>query len=447
MRKIIYVCALIASFGFFTSCNDDDEKDSTWKGIPQTEITVGSDAVLNINGTESTTGTVQMTVANESTAVLVLKNAFPGYTEVSVNVGLEKQADDSFSFSGETSLSTPTAMLTRATEILPAILNVAVRGSITLDGKASVSATSELTENAQGGLVGTWALSHDFFAVDADGFPLEEPNGQMPDNAPVVISWTANNKQQLNGEEMAYQLSFLGSHLLAEVLQNVTFNGDGSLSAKYYPDVILKNYFGEYIDAGSFMEWVMNKTAEFEIRPYEREWLTAPSNLVQWYTKDGYFYLVPNIAKILKEASGDNSGLDAETILNILQNIGTMDDATLRTTLNALGTIVGVDLSSLDASLVREVLGWLVTGVPLKYEVTNGAVSFYVDKDMVAPFMSVLVSFLPILQTEFDKLAAEDETGMMNGIWYMLGIEKFADIETIWKNNTQDFNIKICFKQ
>lgn len=76
-NKLLFL--LVFGVMFFTSCSDDD--DTTWKKIPQGEISA-ENITLNINGDQASTGTVQMTVKNESEAVLNLKNVIPGYTEI-----------------------------------------------------------------------------------------------------------------------------------------------------------------------------------------------------------------------------------------------------------------------------------------------------------------------------------------------------------------------------
>ena len=49
-----------------------------------------------------------------------------------------------------------------------------------------------------------------------------------------------------------------------------------------------------------------------------------------------------------------------------------------------------------------------------------------------------------MLQQEFDKLAAENP--MMGFVTKLLGIQKFEDLGTIWKNNTDEFTLGINFK-
>lgn len=148
-KNLFYVFALICSMSLFTACSDDE--DETWKEIPTEEIDVASgNATVNINGTTSTTGSVKMTVKNESEATMALQNVIPGYADLNIDVELQKQADNSFKYAGTAEVNT--APSTREVSSDPAILTVEVDGIITLDGKVTVNVTAF----GPGLLVGTY---------------------------------------------------------------------------------------------------------------------------------------------------------------------------------------------------------------------------------------------------------------------------------------------------
>ncbi|MCS2250376.1 DUF4925 domain-containing protein [Bacteroides fragilis] len=134
-KNLLYLFALICSVSLFTACSDDD--DNTWKQIPTTEIS-GENATLQVNGQVSTEGSAKLEVKNGGQGVLNLNKVVPGYADVPVDVVLEKQADDSFNFSGTKQL-TSAPDLTRAAASQPAIMTVEVSGNITLAGKITVN--------------------------------------------------------------------------------------------------------------------------------------------------------------------------------------------------------------------------------------------------------------------------------------------------------------------
>lgn len=526
-KNLLYLFALICSVSLFTACSDDD--DNTWKQIPTTEIS-GENATLQVNGQVSTEGSAKLEVKNGGQGVLNLNKVVPGYADVPVDVVLEKQADDSFNFSGTKQL-TSAPDLTRAAASLPAIMTVEVSGNITLAGKITVNIKTSglgtyvgvysgeklalkysdaemvgkavimsaidgenmamvlqgvipgeseatisgiqpngdngvfsgesttkggtvvkyagtisaatgvlavdlsitLSADAQGGLVGTWPLSHKLYN---DKYEYED--------TPFFLNWPAIDKKELSGEQLANAGTALVSQLLAEVLNEVTFSADGNITAKYYPGVVTgKDESGKDVD---FQTWLMGKIFAMDINPFDRDWVASPKNLAQWYVKENKIYIIPNIPQILKQVAQDsNSDIKVDEILKMLQSLQSADDATLMTLVTGFGQQYGLDLSKADAALVKEVLGWLTTGIPLSYEKTSTGLQLSVNKEMVDPFMPVLLAQLPALQVKWDELVAADESGMMGLAMLLIGVPKFTDFITIWSENTADFGLGLFF--
>lgn len=546
-KNLFYLFALVCSMSLFTACSDDDDE-GTWKEIPQTEISVSEgNAVLLINGEASTTGSVQMTVKNESEATLAMKNVIPGYSDLQVDVDLEKQADNSYKFAGVTKVNT--APSTRVASSEPAILTVEIDGTIFLDGKVNINITASgaglfigtytdaqlalkysdadltgktvyytiansvpvltlvnvipgetttaisgvypdkngafsgevttatgatvaysgsltaasgmalnigatLSTSAQDGLVATWPLSHELINID------ESESGH-----PIVrMAWKLNESSKISLDQLCYVLLSYISSPLAEVLQNITLTADGNLTASYY-NGILPYYYDEDSQEWKKVEfdkpfmgmqipvelaWIM-QVAGSAINPYERVWLSSPKNLIHWYAKDGYIHLVPNIAQILKQLAADQS-VDKGTlesinaVMAILPTLDTMDDKTLEDLAqNAIKSLLpDIDVTGLDANLIRQVLGWLTDGIPLKYKAENGYLYLYVDKDMVAPFMKILIPLLPTLEEQLGKfMPAELPLSMVLNMYF--GINSLTVLGDAW-GETTEFELGINFK-
>lgn len=525
-KNLFYLFALICTMSLFTACSDDDEP---WKEIPQEEITVGSgDATLQVNGETSTTGSVKMTVKNESEATLEMKDVIPGYSNLNVDVELQKQADNSYKFAGTAQVNT--APVTRLAASEPALLTVEVDGTITLDGKVNLNVTATgaglfvgtyngaqlalnysdaelvgktvyytitnsvpvltlanvvpgeptttisgvyldkdgafsgevttatgasmtysgtitaasgmalnvgvtLSTTAQGELTGSWPLSHKLYDSKMEY-----------DDPPFFLNWPAidDDENILSGEQLSLAGTALVSQFLAEVLNGVTFEADGNLTAKYYPGIVTgKNEAGEDID---FQTWLLGKLFAMNIDPLDREWLTSPKNLIQWYAKEGKLYLIPNIAQILQQVSKDTgTTIDADAILHVLQLLQTADDETLMGLIKGFAGQYGIVMDNVNAALIKEVLGWLNTGIPLNYEKTATGLKISVDKKMVEPFMLIILDQLPALQVMWEELVAKDETGMMGMALLLIGVPKFTDFITVWNENTADFGLGLFF--
>ena len=361
MMKNKFLFLLVLGLVFLAGCSDDDEPE--WKKIPQEEISAQNIA-LEINGEKASSGTVQMTVKSESEAVLNMKNVIPGYAEIPVEVTLEKLADNSFAFTGEKGLTTPPAMMTvRSTASVPVILYVKVDGKVSLDGKASVTATTRLAETAQGGLAGSWNLQLTSTTVD---------NALVA--APLFITWTALDAEKPNMEFAANVVNLFGSAALVNLLNQVTFHEDGNITAKYWSEITMEDIFNGMGDDGSFVV-------------AHDKWLTSSKGLAFWYVKNNMIYIIPNIDAIIAQVNKDNGG----------ENVVKTEDMTVL--LEKLGEY-GINVEA----LLPVVMEWASTGVPLKYDAQGSTLKLYVDKEMVAPFMAALLPALEVLQKEVDKI-------------------------------------------
>lgn len=378
----------------------------------------GDKLALTYSGGAMAGKTATLSAVDGSTMKLLLQGVIPGEPEATVT-GVQP--------SGATGAFTGEATTTGGTV-------VKYSGSVSVaTGILSVDLTVTLGADAQGGLVGSWPLSHKLYN---DKYEYED--------TPFFLNWPAINDEALNGEQLANTATPAVSQILAEVLNEVTFGSDGNLTAKYYSGFVIdKDENGEEMD---LQTWLIGKIFGLEIAPLDRAWITSPKNLVHWYAKQGKLYIQPNVAEILKQVAQDGgSDIDADAILELLKTVQSMDDATLMALINGFGSQLGLDLTGIDAALVRQVLGWLSTGIPLNYEKTATGLQISVDKKMVTPFMTILVAQLPALQVMWDELVAKDETGMMGMLMMMLGVDKFTDFAAIWEKNTADFGLGLFF--
>lgn len=414
-KNLLYLFALICSMSLFTACSDDDE-DTAWKEIPQIEIPVGTDGVtLSVNGVTSSTGSVQMTVENGSKAVLNLNNVIPGYSKVPVDVDLQKQTDGSFRFAGQAELSDSPAMMTRATDQKTVIYIVAAEGNITSDGKVTATITSELSEEAKGGLVGKWDLISKMPTTDMGTASI----------APLWVTWPAKNPDKTNLEGAAYAISALTGGIMYNLLSNVTFNADGNITANYNNSKdlgmeTLMGYMGGMEDDGQGNTILMK---------VHENWADSPKNMAYWYVKDGLLYVVPNIAAIMKQVGSGS------------ENAGNVD-------LVALLGMLGEYNINIEA-LLPYIQTWMTTGIPLKYTASADGLKVYVDKDMAAPFITALLPALDVLQLQIDAILsdpAQAETGfLIQMVFGLLGISSLTDIATVWNENTAGFEIALNF--
>lgn len=398
----------------FAACSDSDEE-AAWKQLP-TEPIPGDNAMLTVNG-GSTTGSVQLTATSTTQGTLLLTNVLPGYAEISMDVTLSGRTDGTFDITGEKGLTTAPSMISRA-DAESVIFNISVSGNVTPEGKATVNLISALSTEAQGGLAGTWDLLSEV--------KLKEDDGAMT-IAPLWVTWSALDPAQANAEGFARGVGTFGSMPLYQVLHSVTFSTDGNIMAEYWSgnvDLQTAIFQGTVTDQETLITTFINIHED-------EPWLESPRNLAFWYVKGDNLYVVPNITAILAQV-GKDSGSSVDT--------GNLD-------ISALLSKLGEYDITLTAELLSTVTGWLQTGIPLKYVKSNGALKLYVDKEMCSPIIEALLPALPKLDEMIAKLIAENPDDqsiqMLPMFLAMLQIKNFADLEPIWNNNTDEFEISL----
>ncbi|WP_303216583.1 DUF4925 domain-containing protein [Parabacteroides johnsonii] len=412
--KKLFALLTMAVMMTFAACSDSDEE-AAWKQLP-TEPIPGDNAMLTVNG-GSTTGSVQLTATSTTQGTLFLTNVLPGYAEISMDVTLSGRTDGTFDITGEKGLTTAPSMISRA-DAESVIFNISVSGNVTPEGKATVNLISALSTEAQGGLAGTWDLLSEV--------KLKEDDGAMT-IAPLWVTWSALDPAQANAEGFARGVGTFGSMPLYQVLHSVTFSTDGNIMAEYWSgnvDLQTAIFQGTVTDQETLITTFINIHED-------EPWLESPRNLAFWYVKGDNLYVVPNITAILAQV-GKDSGSSVDT--------GNLD-------ISALLSKLGEYDITLTAELLSTVTGWLQTGIPLKYVKSNGALKLYVDKEMCSPIIEALLPALPKLDEMIAKLIAENPDDqsiqMLPMFLAMLQIKNFADLEPIWNNNTDEFEISL----
>ena len=142
-KSLFYLCFWACSLGLFTACSDDEEP--SWQKLP-TETISADNLELTLNSQKMSDASVSLTMSDAQTGVLTLTNAIRGWNEVKVDVSVAEQSDGSFRFQGTYEMPLTRTLLNS--------MKADVNGSITLDGKASVTVST----TAEGTLVRTWTL-------------------------------------------------------------------------------------------------------------------------------------------------------------------------------------------------------------------------------------------------------------------------------------------------
>lgn len=372
---------------------------------------------LTYSGTTMSGKFVVYSIIN-SKPVLTLVNIIPG--EVITNITDVKTSEDS-TFSGE------------ATTSSHAIVEYA--GSLdAATGVLSLNLNVTLSETAQGGITGTWPLSDTIISSAGNK------------SAPFLFEWTAVDSKQANGHNLAEITTLLGSHCVAEFLNGVTLTADGNLTATYYNDIITGTD-----DKGaekSMTAWIISRVGRSDIQPLKRTWMTSSPNTIQWYAKDGEIYLLPNLPVILDYAV--TKGLSAISLLdivNVLKKASTSSQQDSTSLSSVLITYLkdSTTNKAVSMTLIKQVASWMIDGIPLKYAQKDSTLRVYADKEMAAAFMPLLLAAVPHLQLLYDKVAAADKTGILKALPMLMGLKDWTDLENVWYDNTDNFEIGLTF--
>lgn len=404
-KKLIYLATLALAMGMFSAC-DKDKADESWKEIPSTIITAESgDATLTVNGVPDKLGNVKFVANSASAGEVTLTDIIPGYKSVVVPVSMANGGKDVYKFEGKVSLSSAPAMIQLFEVAKKSIYDIAVNGEISMEGKVTLAAETAVSEAAQGGIAGSWKTLDQIVTDQAAG---------VVKSGPVMIKWTSKVPEvsaKLNN--ISSLGSLFGSMALFNYLQSITLNTDGNITASYY-------------DGKFEMSAPDDKTGK--LTASHDDWKASPKgNFAFWYTAGEYVFVVPNF-----EAMSDDEESDETPDFNIKDMISSLKDL----------KDYGVDVTA----LVTELTKIMKQGFVLKFAADGNGLKVYADKSICGNIITAIIPAAKMLDTVLpelikDKPEVAQYVQMLKG---MLGIEKFADLEALWKA-TDEFCITVSF--
>lgn len=406
-KKLIYLATLALTMGMFSACKKD-KADESWKDIPSTIITAESgDATLTVNGVPDKSGNVKFVANSASAGEVTLANIIPGYNSVVVPVSIANSGKDVYKFDGKVSLSSAPAMIQLFEVARNSIYDITVSGEITMEGKVTLAAETAVSEAAQGGIAGTWKTADQI---------VTDPSAGTVKSSPIMLKWTSKN-EKVNTQLASLNNvgSLFGSMALFNYLQSVTFNADGNITASYY--------------GGDFEMATMNDAGK--LTATHDDWKASPKgNFAFWYTAGEYIFIVPNFEAMSDDDSADKPGETPD--FDIKDMISSLKDL----------KEYGVDVTA----LVTELTKIMKQGFVLKFAAEGNGLKVYADKSICGNLITAIIPAAKMLDTALPELIKDNPEAaqyvqMIKGF---LGIEKFADLEALWKA-TDEFCITLSF--
>lgn len=385
-KKMFYVLALMFAVIFFAACSDDDKPmippadlNATFGQDESTELTLKyGDVVLNDKQ-------VKFETVDSKTATITLADVIPGEAETVIeNVQL-------IAGNGEYTFSGNTGSKTRATTSSIEYNGSVKKGALSLNLKVTMADTN--------GWAKMYGLADLTLGNLEYGAPKPRPN--VPLSGAAYISWSAINSA--NGYDMGKMnaVTFRGmlGIILPQVLQSVTLETDGNISAKYSSDAVEFNM-------SMITALTPEKIAELVAK---KSWLSSPKGLAYWYQKDGKLYVKLNISAIIAQAASDSgqTGTD-NTLASVISKLLEGDASKIKELLSGLGV-------NISDTTLNTLLGWVKNGIPLNVEVKDGHTYIYLDKkelDMLftstesqeSDFAALMKFLTPIIPTEYKSI-------------------------------------------
>lgn len=401
MKKLFYLMAFI-SLGMLSACNDDDDAqplipaekiNGTYDGSSET-----SALALTYGGEPLVGGNVSFNTTDSKTASLTLKNVIPGASEVTIDNVQLIGTTDAYTFSGSSAF-------TRAASGTIEYSGSIKEAQLELNINVTMAASTYSGKYALGGpRMGTeekWDWNWDEYDAFEAGSRNDPPTiERITASNPFTCLYLRVDVEQpaynatkwpegwdyvdyIDGNNIVYNYSLMlrnAGVLLYQVLQSVTLETDGNITANYSSDAL-------QIDTKWFTSGITQK--EIEQLTAAKTWKTSPKNLTFWFEKDGMIYVKPNIAAIITQVLADSGQGDASIIIEMVNQILNNEDAA--NTINSL--LKGFLKFELEPATINLVLSWVKDGVPLNIKSEDGHTYLYLDKETIA-----------ILAKEFPKL-------------------------------------------
>lgn len=289
LRNFLYaICMATLLF----ACDDnDDDGGSTLNSVYSNKLSTPADGdalILTYSGREFIGKDVSLKMTNNNSANITLHGVLPGETATLIENVAVTPDTNGYSFGGNGTGSNGTTF---------AYQGKVEEGKMTLALTDVKIAANQLTSN------GTWYPIQTGVTTGTDpvlgeyrylhyAFHLVTDNALLSQFAPTLESMVGN--------------------LITWFINNVTFNADGNITARYAT-----------MPEGKALADLLNTAPDRA----NGEWISSPLNLASYYVKDdSELYIVPNIDMILyqvqqNQATKADGGLDAATIAAIYQQL------------------------------------------------------------------------------------------------------------------------------
>lgn len=441
MKKFLFIISLIFTSitGVLTSCSED------YPGPDPVEVTANysnkyysnSNLSLLYSGESITGKSVDFSTVKGETGTITLYDIIPGEKTLSIfNIPLVGDAEG-YSFSGST-----TGTNTQTT--------FNYKGRV-----AKKQISIELTDIKMGNS-----------DVWADDFLFSEVTNDVNNENRILTGAAYVDTEMAPGTDQGYNstLRSILSYILPQFIGSISLKEDGNITATYsneslllmgkMPDVFmteLTNMDMWTMLSSKHLEFLLKligngiDNADVTLVTNDRTYQSSPTHLAYWYPRDGKVMVKLDIAAIITQIAANSGKTVDKKLLSTLTDLLLQIDAVqlksiliqLNETLN--NEIINI-ITSLDDSTFLQIASWLVDGIPMNVEISNGHTHIYLNKEALQPLFVLLPQLTTILQQMLSSTMPETVYSMIGG-----SIEKLlTDCRNDWPNAVR-FNIGLDF--
>ena len=393
-KRLFYVCVLIIATFTIAACSDDNNTPL----IPAADLntTFGSGEAkltMNYGGAAVVGKQVAFNTSDSKTATLTLKDVIPGEAETLISDIQLIEDKEEYTFEGTTT-TTRTAGITISYSGAVKKGDLTLNLNVTMPNTQGWAKTYELGELTKGDekywIYSRQGLRPPFkyilkeatrtetvigsagYVTIAHTYPAAGTTAQDTINACNITTFTDKFRGALGC-------------LLPQVLQTVTLESDGNITANYSSNPVSFE-MSHLIDPQTTTPEMVKALTD------GRTWLQSPKNLAYWFEKDNKLYIKLNIAAIVSQSMGNDA------LSGIISTVLSSDVATIKNLLKGLDTDITKLLVNMDDRTFSQILDWIKNGIPVKVSKANGHTHFYLDREVLDPIMKESPIWLPIIE-------------------------------------------------
>lgn len=418
MKKttIFMFCYFTCVIALMTSCSED------YPGLDPVEVTANysnkfsnpnSNLALTYSGEEMTGKSVDFSTVKGETANITLYDIIPGESALKL-INIPINGDETgYSFSGN-----GTGNVTEAT--------FNYNGRVE-KGRLTINLTDIKIANSSQ-WAQTYSISSIAYGRGKDiGYNSETDQYEWIESDDRIITaplYTDMDVENWNNEEVSNVFLYanitggvrgIGSYFIAQLLNSVTLEADGNLSANYTSDEM---YIGDkkFSEAStediiSFMmsKLIFSPTTQEDINKVTtdigRKYISSPRGLVYWYIKNEHLFVKLDLPAIITKAMQDNGKIvDKNVIATLTDVILNSDPIQLKQLLSTINkelnnSLIAI-LVNIDNNDFQTIFSWIKDGIPMRIEKVEGNTRIFVEKEVLTPF----IKLLPNLESSFESI-------------------------------------------